>query len=384
MKQVIALLVATFISSSSFCSDAQQAAPDEPVPRLRADLVVIDLLPVQTKTGRILPDLTKDDVVLFEDGVKQTISHFSRGNEPVSILLLVDRAGCVNAFNEQIRAATIDAIGRLKPEDEVAIMTFSKKVSLTQPFTQNRRLIAEKIMAVEPQHDSEQHYFNAGMYEAAEYMHKAANPAGRRAIIVLTSLEASLDFSKRSEEEALHAGARVGATVSGVLVKTLGGRIEQTFRGKPTSVLRRLGLRVGSLKKFVEETGGELINETPDKMSIALGRIVDNVSASYTAAYMPTNVVRDGKRRRITGFGFRRNGKERGASCNARATQLHNDKRDFCYGDSNEVIESCWWRQARNSFAEGAAGTASIKHSPPGGGRQHPGGTLQSARAFDC
>ena len=299
MNYVIALLVATFISSSSFNLMAQQAGPDEPVPRLRADLVVIDLLPVQTKTGRIFPDLTRDDVVLFEDGVKQTISHFSRGNEPVSILLLVDRAGCVNAFNEQIRAATIDAIGRLKPEDEVAIMTFSKKVSLTQPFTQNRRLIAEKIMAVESQHDSEQHYFNAGIYEAAEYMHKAANPAGRRAIIVLTSLEASLDFSKRSEKEALHARAQSGATVSGVLVKTLGGRMEQVFRGKPTSVLRRLGLRVGSLKKFVEETGGELINETPDKMIGALGRIVDNVSASYTAAYMPTNLVRDGKRRRI-------------------------------------------------------------------------------------
>jgi hypothetical protein len=79
----------------------------------------------------------------------------------------------------------------------------------------------------------------------------------------------------------------------------LGGRIEQTFRGKPTSLLRRLGLRVGSLKKFVEETGGELISETPDKMTVALGRIVDNLSASYTAAYMPTNLVRDGKRRRI-------------------------------------------------------------------------------------
>ena len=104
MKHLCVLLLATFTSISSLF--AQQAPSDEPVPRLRADLVVIDLLPVQTKTGRILPDLTKDDVVLFEDGVKQTLSHFSRGQEPVSILLLVDRAGCVNAFNEQIRAAT--------------------------------------------------------------------------------------------------------------------------------------------------------------------------------------------------------------------------------------------------------------------------------------
>jgi VWFA-related protein len=301
MTHLIALqLGALFLSGLTIILPArQQAVSDERPPRLRADLVVVDLLPVQKKTGRILSDITRDDIVLFEDGVKQTISHFSKGSASVSILLLIDRAGCVNAFNEQIRAATIEAITRLKPEDEVAIMTFSNKVKLVQPFTRDRSLIAEKVMAVESQHDSEQHYFNSGIYEASEYMSKAANPAGRRAIIVLTSLEASIDFSKRSEKEALHAVLESGATVSGVLVKTLGGRLEQAFRGKPTSLLRLLGLRSGSLKKFVEETGGELVHESPDKMSRALTRIVDNVSASYSIAYMPANQVRDGKRRRI-------------------------------------------------------------------------------------
>ncbi len=300
MNHLVALqLVAIFISSLTFSLQGQQATPDEQALRLRADLVVIDLLPVHKKTGRILPDLSKDDVLLFEDGVKQTVSHFSKGKEPVSILLLVDRAGCVNAFNEQIRAATIEAISRLKPEDEVAIMTFSNKVSLQQPFTRDRGLIADKIRAVESQHESEQHYFNAGIYEAAEYMRKAANPAGRRIIIVLTSLEASIDFSKRSESEALEAVLESGASVSGVLVKTLGGKIEQALRGKPTSLLRRLGLRAGSLKKFVEETGGELLSEPPKSMSRALNRVIDNVSASYSVAYTPTNSVRDGKRRRI-------------------------------------------------------------------------------------
>ncbi|HVF90417.1 MAG TPA: VWA domain-containing protein [Blastocatellia bacterium] len=303
MNQLAALRsVAILIFSLAFSLTGQpwrQDAPDEQTLRLRADLVVIDLLPVQKKSGRILADLSKDDVVLYEDGVKQSVSHFSRGKEPVSILLLVDRAGCVNAFNEQIRAATVEAINRLKPEDEVAIMTFSNKVRLQQPFTRDRSSIADKIQAVETQHHSEQHYFNSGIYEAAEYMKKAANPAGRRVIIVLTSLEASLDFSKRSEKDALDALLESGASVSGVLVKTLGGRIEQALRGKPTSLLRHLGLRAGSLKKFVEETGGELVSEAPATMSNALNRMVDNVSASYSVAYTPTNSARDGKRRRI-------------------------------------------------------------------------------------
>jgi hypothetical protein len=64
------------------------------------------------------------------------------------------------------------------------------------------------------------------MYDASEYMKKAANPAGRRAIVVLTSLEASIDFSKISEAEALLSVLESGAVVSGILVQSLGGRIE--------------------------------------------------------------------------------------------------------------------------------------------------------------
>jgi VWFA-related protein len=267
--------------------------------KLHTDLVLVDVLPVQKKTGRVISDLKKEDFTIYEDGVKQSVSHFSRDKLPVSVVLLVDRAGCVNPFNEQIRAATTKAISHLKPEDEVAIMTFSNKVTLFQPFTRDRKLIADKISTVERQHESEQHYFNAAIYEASEYMKHAANPAGRRAIIVLTSLEASIDFSKVSEKEALLSVLESGAVVSGILVQTLGGRIDQGIRGKPTSLLRHLGLRSGSLKMFVKETGGELAGAAPEKIDATLNRMVDNISASYSLAYISTNTSRDGKRRKV-------------------------------------------------------------------------------------
>jgi len=50
---------------------------------------------------------------------------------------------------------------------------------------------------------------------------------------------------------------------------------------------------------FVEETGGELTGAPPDKIDETLNRVVDNISASYSLAYIPTNTARDGKRRRI-------------------------------------------------------------------------------------
>ncbi len=276
-----------------------QSKADEQSVTVRTELVNVNVMARHKTTGRIISNLGKEDFSVFEDGVQQMIAHFSQEPLPLSIVLLVDRAGCINAFSEQIRAATIKTFSNLKPEDEVAIMTFSRKVRLAQPFTQDRQLIADQIMAVEKQHHSEQHFFNAGIHEAATYMSKAANPAGRRVIIVLTSLEASIDFSRISEKKALETLLESGAVVSGVLVKTLGGRIEQGIRGKPTSILRHVGLRAGSLKLFVTETGGELISAEPEKMEDSLAQVMSHIAAHYSLAYLPTNSTRDGKRRRI-------------------------------------------------------------------------------------
>lgn len=300
MHQTLLLILAlSLILPTQSVNQSPAPAPADESLKLQADLVLVDVLPVQKKTARFIGGLKRDDFTIFEDGVQQKVDYFSKDKLPVSVVLLVDRAGCVNPFNQQIREATVKAISHLKPEDEVAIMTFSNKVALVQPFTRDRHVIADNIMAVERQHQSEQHYFNAAIYEASEYMKKAANPAGRRAIIVLTSLEASIDFSKVSEQEALLSVLESGAVVSGVLIQTVGGRIEQGIRGKPTSLLRHLGLRSGSLRMFVEETGGELVGAPPDEIDATLNRLVENISASYSLAYVPTNTARDSKRRRI-------------------------------------------------------------------------------------
>jgi VWFA-related protein len=296
---LLIIICSPAVAQTSQAVARQKDSPDDQVLKTRTDLVNVGVLARQKKTGRIVTSLIKDDFTIFEDGVRQTVSYFSQERLPLSIILLVDRAGCINAFNDRIRAATIKAFGDLKPEDEIAIMTFSNKVALAQPFTRDSQLIADKIMAVERQHHSEQHYFNAGIYEAANYMSKAANPEGRRAIIVMTSLEASIDFSRISEKKALEAVLESGAIISGVLVKTLGGRIEQGIRGKTTSIFRHIGLRSGSLKMFVQETGGELIGAEPEKMDDTLTRMVSNIAESYSLAYQPTNSARDGKRRKI-------------------------------------------------------------------------------------
>src|ERR1700753_1775681 len=110
MHQAISFVIAVVIAFANLSfqqspppapSSPPQAAPS-PAPqaddalKLRTDLVLVDVLPVQRRTSRAIGNLQKDDFTIYEDGIKQTVSYFSRDTLPVSVLLLVDRAGCVN------------------------------------------------------------------------------------------------------------------------------------------------------------------------------------------------------------------------------------------------------------------------------------------------
>src|SRR5438876_1626281 len=98
--------------------------------RLAVDLVVLDAQVIQQKTGRIIGDLKKEDFVLTEDGVKQEITHFGQDTLPLSVILLIDRGGCLDPFSDKVRHATLAALQRLRPQDEVALMSFANTTEL--------------------------------------------------------------------------------------------------------------------------------------------------------------------------------------------------------------------------------------------------------------
>ena len=93
----------------------------------------------------MIGDLTKDDFEVYEKGVKQPISYFGRDELPLSIMLLLDVSGSVRPILHQIRDGALNALQRLKPEDQVAVMAFANTSKLAQDFTKDRSLAARKI-----------------------------------------------------------------------------------------------------------------------------------------------------------------------------------------------------------------------------------------------
>src|SRR5215470_3930891 len=97
--------------------------PSLEVIKVDVDLVKIDALVLQKNTARIVGGLNKEDFLLYEDGIKQQITHFSQDELPLSVVVAIDRGpACphpIDVWSDEAHRAAREAIDRLKPVDEM-------------------------------------------------------------------------------------------------------------------------------------------------------------------------------------------------------------------------------------------------------------------------
>lgn len=114
--------------------------------RVKTNLVVNDVL-VTDQNRKMITDLQKNDFVVTEDNVPQTIEMFSSGGEtaslPRSVVLIID-SGPANAsyLKESIEAAKL-LVDKLNPQDKMAIVTVD--VKLLTDFTTDKTLLKKTL-----------------------------------------------------------------------------------------------------------------------------------------------------------------------------------------------------------------------------------------------
>ena len=273
--------------------------PDETV-KVDVDLVTIDALVLDKKTARVVGDLAKDDFALSEDGVKQTITHFSQDSLPLSVLLLVDRGGCLDPFGTEVRHAAHDAIARLKPTDEVAVMTYHDEVELLQSFTRDRGLISDALERVPPHDEEAHHCLNKAFFEAASYIQRAGNPIGRRVIVAITGVTRDFDcMGGPSNKTASQAVYESGAVVSAILPRTSEQQMENGVMRWATRIGRLGGAPYLDVQTLANETGGEILQDKPENLDTTFATLINHLRTRYNLAFVSTNKKRDGTTRKL-------------------------------------------------------------------------------------
>jgi len=289
-------------------TDKSNSGPDKEVDKNAAqevvkvdvDLVTIDALVLEKKTARIVGGLKKEDFQIYEDGAKQQITHFSQDTLPLSVLFLIDRGGCLDPFGDKVHHAAREAIDRLKDSDEVAVMTYHDSTRLLQGFTRNRILIEQALDRV-PSHDEEaDHCLNKLFADAADYMMSAGNPTGRRVIVVITGLTRNFDCpGGPSGKFAAQAIYESGSVVCGIIPREMGQGVENGIMVWATRMGKLGGAPYMDLETLANETGGEILSDKPDNLSITFQTLMDHLRSRYNLAFVSTNKKRDGTTRKL-------------------------------------------------------------------------------------
>lgn len=286
-------IVPIVVSGSLNLHAQQQNTGDAPI-KLRTELVVLDAQVIRKSTGEVVSGLTKNDFAIYEDGVKQQITNFSQDKLPLSLLLLLDVSGSVQPVIDQVRDQGAQVLGRLRPDDEVAVMVFGKWATVTQDFTRDRRLIIKRIGYIAGMGPwiREATYIDQAVYQAAKYLGKSANPNSRKIIIVITDNQSNQPLGiSQSEGDALEALIESDAALCGLVVGDFAGAVEH---------YKRQGLILkDSIGNYVSDTGGLVLPVERSDAVEKLAGMIERLRTRYSFGYIPANTKRDGKFRTL-------------------------------------------------------------------------------------
>jgi len=290
------------------------AQEQETLVQLRADLVLVPVEVTSKKSGLPVSGLKREDFVIFEDGVLQQIAFFGQDDIPLSLLLLIEAWH----IRDVARAARL-ILARLKPEDEVAAMIFYGNPCLIQGFTKDKDLVAKKLeeLAVKGEHwwglallnntCTWQKYYHVysllwtSIYEGAEYMLRATERGGRRAMIVFTYNLGEGHPNMMTEKERRELKQKVLKRLyeSDIVVSRV--LLGYSYRRFIWGVMGRPAFKAFGMDELVKVTGGRMGSAKPGQQLNVdkLAQLIDHLRAQYVLGYVPANAARDGKFRKI-------------------------------------------------------------------------------------
>lgn len=322
---------------------APQAAPEPQYPVIKID-VKLELLDVtvKDKDGQVMDQLTQKDFVVREDGNQQQVAHFSRDELPLAVALVVDTSESIRPYMESLRDTTEVALRALKPEDEVALFTFSSDVTRAVDLTHDKQKVADAMENLQAGGSTN---INDAIYDAAEYL-RAQAPAMRRVIVLVSDNRARMSGTAKPDAvlEAVlksdapvyslklsgeHSGDNGNGGNHGGHHGTWGGggggggwpgggggggwpgggggggwpggggggggHGGGQGRGQESSAKD-----VVNVQKIADQSGGELFDvEKEGSLDRAFDDLIARLKTRYTLGYYPTNKTADGKFRKL-------------------------------------------------------------------------------------
>jgi Ca-activated chloride channel homolog len=250
----------------------QDQGQDQGTIRVAVNLVLVDAT-VKTKDGQIMANLNKDNFEVREDGVAQKLEIFSRDELPLNVALVLDLSDSIGPFLGPLRDAATVALAALKPNDEVALFTFSTDAELRLPFTKDKNKIADQINTFEARGATN---INDGIFAASEYLLKAP-PNGRR-VIILISDDVGTSAGGQGTRDIVTEAIAADAVLYNLKIPGY----------NPASTIFAASMIPGlvNIRKVMDATGGELFDvQNVAQLDSVFSALIQRIKTRYTLGF---------------------------------------------------------------------------------------------------
>lgn len=125
---------------------AQESAPGSGYSlRVLVNWVYLNVSVRDPRNNRSVWNLTRDDFLVYEDGVLQTVEKFEPAEAPFRVLLLLDVSGSTRPHLDLLQRASADFSREIRTNDQIAVATFNSRSWLILPFTSDREKVRTAI-----------------------------------------------------------------------------------------------------------------------------------------------------------------------------------------------------------------------------------------------
>lgn len=296
-------------SASGQSAGGQQSDQSQgPVATFKANANIVQIFfNVKDKHGALIPNLTKDDFTIGEDGQPQTIKYFTaESNLPLTLGIMIDSSASqtnVLGMEKEVGGAFLRQI--LTDKDEAYVISFDISVDLLQDFTRDVHRLQSALNKAKinadfssggipgmgggpvPTQNAPGTLLYDAVYLSAHDM--LSKEVGRKAMILLT--DGQDEGSRLKLRDAAEAAQKADAIVYVLLCADRGfyGGFGYGYSGE------------SDMRKLTEETGGRVINvgNKFDKLRDAFDQIANELRSQYNIGYTSTNTKMDGSYRKI-------------------------------------------------------------------------------------
>ena len=260
--------------------------PPQNVIRVNVNLVLVDAT-VKDKAGQIMVDLKQENFELREDGTPQKIEIFSRDELPLDVALVLDLSDSIGPFLVPLRQAANIALSALKPEDQVALFTFSTEAQMRVPFTHDKSQIADMIGGFQTGGATN---INDAIFLPAQYLLNA--PQKDRRVIILISDDVGTSAGGQGTRDIITEAIASDAVVYNLKIPG--------YNPPETRMAAAMTPGLVDIRKVVEQTGGEVFN-VPDVAHLdeVFRALIQRIKTRYTLGYYTNATAALGKPHKI-------------------------------------------------------------------------------------